>query len=664
MTNNDQQVQKMDQLAITAIRILSAEAVQKAKSGHPGLPMGSAAAAYELWAHHMNHNPADPQWINRDRFVLSAGHGSMLLYSLLYLFGYGLTLDDLKQFRQWGSQTPGHPEYGHTAGVETTTGPLGQGLSTAVGMAMAEAHLAARFNKPGYPLFDHFTYALVGDGCMMEGISSEAASLAGTMKLGKLIVLYDDNDISIEGNTDIAFTEDVGKRHEAYGWQVIHVDDGNDRPAIAAALAAAKADTTRPSMIIVRTQIAYGSPLAGQAKAHGEPLGEDNVALTRQALGWPSAEAFQVPQNLLDYMAERRTLLAEAEDSWQTNFERYRGAYPELAAELDRCLNQDLPDLVHDESFWEFSGSQATRSTSGVILNRLADRLPNLIGGSADLAPSTKTVLNGRGWFNPDDYSGPNIHFGVREFAMAAAANGLALHGGLRAYCSTFFVFTDYLKAALRLTALMKLPVLYVMTHDSIGVGEDGPTHEPIEHLAALRATPGVTVYRPADGKETAAGYILGLQRHGPTVMVLTRQNLPTYPQSGRQALQGGYILIDADQPDIILIASGSEVELVVLAAATLKEQGIAARVVSMPSMEVFEEQPAAYRESVLPAAHRVRLAVEAGATQPWYRYVGLDGKVIGLDHFGASAPAKELFEQFGLTAGRVVAESLALLGR
>ena len=653
-----------DLLTVNTIRVLSAEAVQKANSGHPGLPMGAAPIAYALWSRNMKFNSKNPDWPNRDRFILSAGHGSMLVYSLLHLYGYGLTIDDLKEFRQFGSKTPGHPEYGHTAGVEVTTGPLGQGFANGVGMAMAQAYLAEKFNRPDYNLVDNYTYVLSGDGCMMEGISSEAASLAGTMKLGKLIVLYDDNDISIEGNTDIAFTEDVGKRHEAYGWQVIHVDDGNDRPAIAAALESAKADTTRPSMIIVRTQIAYGSPLAGQAKAHGEPLGEDNVALTRQALGWPSTEAFQVPQNLLDYMTEQRTQLAEAQDSWQTNFERYRGAYPELAAELDRCLNQDLPDLVHDESFWEFSGSQATRSTSGVILNRLADRLPNLIGGSADLAPSTKTVLNGRGWFNPDDYSGPNIHFGVREFAMAAAANGLALHGGLRAYCSTFFVFTDYLKAALRLTALMKLPVLYVMTHDSIGVGEDGPTHEPIEHLAALRATPGVTVYRPADGKETAAGYILGLQRQGPTVMVLTRQNLPTYAQSGRQALQGGYILIDADQPDIILIASGSEVELVVLAAATLKEQGIAARVVSMPSMEVFEEQPAAYRESVLPGAHRVRLAVEAGATQPWYRYVGLDGKVIGLDHFGASAPAKELFEQFGLTAAHVVAEAKVLLGR
>ena len=654
--------QELDQLAVTAIRVLSAESVQKAKSGHPGLPMGSAAAAYELWANHMRHNPADPQWINRDRFVLSAGHASMLLYSLLYLFGYGLTLDDLKSFRQWDSKTPGHPEYGRTVGVETTTGPLGQGFATAVGMAMAEAHLAARFNRPGYPVFDHFTYTLVGDGCMMEGISSEAASLAGTLRLGKLIAIYDDNEISIEGNTDVSFTEDVGKRHEAYGWQVIHVDDGNDRPAIAAALAAARTDTARPSMIIIRTQIAYGSPLAGQAKAHGEPLGEENVATTRKALGWPCDEAFQVPQNLLDYMARLRLNLAGPQETWKTIMADYRRQFPDLADELDRCLCQDLPDLVHDDAFWAFSGSQATRTTSGVILNRLADLLPNLIGGSADLAPSTKTVLNGRGWFSPDDYSGPNIHFGVREFAMAAAANGLALHGGLRAYCSTFFVFTDYFKASLRLSALMKLPVMYVLTHDSIGVGEDGPTHEPIEQLAALRATPDVTVYRPADGKETAAGYILALQRQGPTCLVLTRQNLPTYEQSGPAALKGGYVFIDADNPAIILIASGSEVELVVQAAAVLKEQGIAVRVVSMPCMEVFEEQPPEYRESVLPSGLRVRLAVEAGATQPWYRYVGLDGRVVGLDHFGASAPAKVLFQEFGLTVDHVVDEALALL--
>jgi transketolase len=652
----------MDQLAIDAIRVLTAESVQKAKSGHPGLPMGSAALAYELWANHMQHNPVDPKWLNRDRFVLSAGHASMLLYSLLYLFGYGLTLDDLQAFRQWNSRTPGHPEYGHTPGVETTTGPLGQGLATAVGMAMAQAHLAARFNRPDFCLFDHFIYVLVGDGCMMEGLSSEAASLAATLKLGRLIVFYDDNDISIEGNTDVAFTEDVGLRHEAYGWQVLHIDDGNDRAAIGAAIEAARADTSRPSMIIVRTQIAYGSPLAGQAKAHGEPLGEDNVAKTKQMLGWPSQEPFTVPQELLDYMAAKVADLQATQSAWTRLYADYRAEYPDLAAELDRCLNQDLPDLLQDEAFWSFSGAQATRATSGTCLNRLAERLPNLIGGSADLAPSTKTVLNGRAWFSPEHYEGSNIHFGVREFAMAAAANGIALYGGLRVFCATFFVFSDYLKAALRLSAIMRLPVIYVLTHDSIGVGEDGPTHEPIEQLTALRSTPGVTVFRPADGKETAAGYILALQNQGPTCLILSRQNLPAYEQTGPGALKGGYILQDVTNPDIILIASGSEVALIVKAAAVLAEQGIAARVVSMPSMEVFEQQPAEYRETVLPTALRSRLAVEAGASMPWYRYVGLDGCVLGIDRFGASAPAEILFEQYGMTVDRVVAASLDLV--
>ena len=480
----------MDQLAVSAVRVLAIEGVQKAKSGHPGLPLGSAPMAYELWAAHMKHNPADPCWINRDRFVLSAGHASMLLYSLLYLFGYGLTLDDLQSFRQWESRTPGHPELHDTPGVEMTTGPLGQGMATAVGMAMAEAHLGARFNREGYPVVDHYTYVLTGDGCMMEGVSSEAASLAGTLGLGKLIVFYDDNEISIEGDTDCTFKEDVGMRHEAYGWQVIRVADGNDRAAISAAIEAAKADKTRPSLIIVQTQIAFGSPLVGLAKTHGEPLGEENVAKTKEALGWPSTNAFDVPANLLDYMADLRSELGKSQDDWNTLFAAYETAYPELAAEMDACFSQELPDLENDEAFWAFEGSQATRSTSGTVLNRLADRLPNLIGGSADLAPSTKTELAKRGWMCSGDYSGRNIHYGVREFAMAAATNGLVLHGGLRAYCATFFVFTDYLKAAMRLSAIMKLPAIFVMTHDSIGVGEDGPTHEPIEQLAALRATP------------------------------------------------------------------------------------------------------------------------------------------------------------------------------
>lgn len=652
----------LDQLAINAIRILSAESVQKAKSGHPGKPMGSAAMAFTLWSQFLKHSPKDPQWLNRDRFVLSAGHASMLLYSLLYLFGYGLTLDDLKAFRQFGSKTPGHPEFGHTPGVEATSGPLGQGLAMAVGLAMAEAHLAARFNRPGFPVFDHFTYALTGDGCQMEGIASEAASLAGTLKLGKLIVLYDDNDISIEGNTDTAFTEDVGLRYEAYGWQVLKVADGNDCTAIAEALAAARANLEQPSLIIVHTEIASGSPLAGQAKTHGEPLGKENVAKTREALNWPSQEPFSVPAELLAYMEQKQSSLAGAHVQWQNNYQEWQRLFPDLAHELELCYREELPEFSGDAMLWDFSGPEATRSSSGKILNLLADRLPNLIGGSADLAPSTKTELKGKGWFAADHYAGRNIHYGVREFAMAAITNGLILHGGLRAFCSTFFVFSDYLKAALRLSALMELPALYVLTHDSIGVGEDGPTHEPVEHLAALRATPNVCVWRPADGKETAAGYIVALKRKGPTVMVLSRQNLPTYEGSGLNAFRGGYVLSDLPDAHLILIATGSEVELALKAQAELEKRGIPSRVVSMPSMEVFEAQNELYRSSVLPSHIRARIAIEAGSSQPWYRYVGLDGAVIGLDHFGASAPAPILFEQFGFHVTHVVEVAEKLL--
>ncbi|NLM78087.1 MAG: transketolase [Ruminococcaceae bacterium] len=658
MTEN----KKLDQLAIDAIRVLTAESVQKAKSGHPGMALGSAALAYEIWANQMKFNPRDPRWMNRDRFVLSAGHASMLLYALLYLFDYGLTLDDLKSFRQWESKTPGHPEFGHTAGVEATTGPLGQGLSMAVGMALAQAHMAARFNKPGFDLFDHYVYVLSGDGCMMEGLTGEAASLAGTMKLGRLIVFYDDNNISIEGDTDVSFTEDVGKRHEAYGWQVIHVADGNDRTAIAQAIAEAKSDLSRPTMIIVKTAIGYGSPLAGDAKTHGEPLGEDNVAKTKEMAGWPGKSPFDVPAELLEYLKAKTAGIARSQEDWQQLRQAYAKAYPEDAARLDDCLDGTLLDLMNDEAFWSFSGAQATRATSGTCLNRLAERLPNLIGGSADLAPSTKTVIKDGGWLSADHYEGINIHFGVREHAMAAVSNGIALYGGLRPFCATFFVFSDYMKGAMRLSALMKLPVIYVLTHDSIGVGEDGPTHEPIEHLAALRATPDMTVFRPADGKETAAGYVLALQNQGPTCLVLTRQNLPTLDGTGPEALKGGYVLQDAADPDLILMASGSEVELTLQAAAVLSNDGIKSRVVSMPSMEVFEKQPQAYKESVLPDRLRKRLAVEAGTTMPWYRYIGLDGKVIGIDHFGASAPAATLFEQFGFTVENLVAEAKVLL--
>ncbi len=660
MTENKQ----LDQLAINAIRILSVESIQKANSGHPGLPMGAAAMTYELWRHHMNFNPDDPQWINRDRFVLSAGHASMLLYSLLHLFHYDLSMDDLKNFRQWDSKTPGHPEHGHTVGVEATTGPLGQGISMAVGMAMAQAHLAARFNEADYPLFDHHIYVLAGDGCMMEGISSEAASLAGTLKLDKLIVLYDDNSITIEGSTDIAFTEDVGKRHEAYGWQVLYIDDGNDTQAIARALQAAKAETGKPTLIVAKTQIGYGSPLVGSADTHGAPLGADNVAKTRAALNWPGEEPFDVPAELYDYLKAVSNEKAAVQAAWTRLWEGYQQAFPDKAAELKRCLDMELPDLLNDEAYWAFEGSQATRSTSGVCLNRLYDRLPNLIGGSADLAPSTKTVLDQSGWFSADHYQGANIHFGVREHAMAAAANGMALYGGLRPYCATFFVFSDYLKAALRMSALQNLPVIYVLTHDSIGVGEDGPTHEPVEHLAALRAMPNVTVYRPADGKETAAAYAYALQSDGPTCMVLSRQNLPTFEKTGPEALKGAYVLEDAETIDLIMLASGSEVELAMKAAQTLKAEGIGVRVVSMPSMEVFERQSDAYRESVLPQAMRKRMAVEAGVSMPWYRYVGLDGTVIGMNRYGASAPGDVLYEKFGFTEAELVKQARAYLDR
>ena len=656
--------QRLDQLAVNAIRILSAESIQQANSGHPGLVMGSAATAYELWANHMAHNPADPNWVNRDRFVLSAGHASMLIYSLLYLFGYGLKIDDLKAFRQWDSLTPGHPEYRHTVGIETTTGPLGQGIATAVGMAMAEAHLAARFNREGDEIIDHYTYTLVGDGCMMEGIASEAASLAGTLKLGKLIAFYDDNDISIEGNTDVSFTEDVGARHEAYGWHVQHVADGNDRAAIAAAIEAAKADKSRPSMIIVKTKIGFGSPLEGLAKTHGEPLGAENVQKTKENLNWPVSEPFGVPAELTDWMTQKQAELAAKQDAWQVKFEQWQKKYPELAEEFAACNSDKLPDLLNDAEFWAFEGKDATRSTSGIVLNRLAARLPNLIGGSADLAPSTKTELKGKGWFAAGAYENANIHYGVREFAMAAAANGLALHGGLRTFCSTFFVFSDYLKGALRLSALMKAPVMYVLTHDSIGVGEDGPTHEPIEHLAALRAVPNVCVFRPADGKETAAGYLSALTYEGPTCMVLSRQNLPTYEKSGPEALKGGYILVDEADAKLILIATGSEVALAVDAQKALKEKGIPARVVSMPSIELFEAQSAEYKEQILPSSIRSRIAIEAGATMPWYRYVGFEGEVIGLDHFGASAPASKLFEEFGFTVDNVLAVADRVLAK
>lgn len=658
----------IEQKSVNAIRILAADAVQKANSGHPGLPLGAAAMTYELWAHHMNHNPADPNWKNRDRFILSAGHGSTLLYSLLHLYGYGLKVEDLADFRQMDSLTPGHPEYGHTVGVEATTGPLGAGLGMAVGMAMGEAHLAAVFNKPEYPVVDHYTFVLGGDGCMMEGISSEAFSLAGTLGLSKLIVLYDSNQISIEGSTDIAFTEDVQKRMEAFGFQTLTVEDGNDTAAVGKAIEEAKADKTRPSFITVKTQIGYGCPAKqGKASAHGEPLGADNVTALKENLGWESMDAFYVPEDVYANYRNLAAAGADAQANWDKLFAGYAKAYPELKKLWDEYYDETIGrKLYDDEAFWAYDDKpQATRNLSGTLINRLKTAVPGLIGGAADLAPSTKTYMNDMGDFSKDNYAGRNLHFGVRELAMAAIGNGLALHGGLRAYVSTFFVFSDYTKPMARLSALMNLPVTYVFTHDSIGVGEDGPTHEPIEQLAMLRAVPNLNVFRPADATETAAAwYHAATVTNAPTALVLTRQNLPQLAGSSKEALKGGYILEDSTkaEPDAILIASGSEVSLAVEAKSVLAGEGIDVRVVSMPCMDLFEQQSQEYRDAVLPKSVRSRVAIEALSDFGWGKYVGLDGACVAIRGFGASAPAEQLFEKFGFTVERVVEVTKSVL--
>lgn len=659
----------IDTLSVNAIRVLSADAIQKANSGHPGLPLGCAPAAYELWMNHMNHNPADPEWANRDRFVLSGGHGSMLLYSLLHLFGYGnLSKEDLMQFRQMGSLTPGHPEYRHTAGVEATTGPLGAGMGMAVGMAIAEAHLAEVFNKENYPVVDHYTYVLGGDGCMMEGISSEAFSLAGTLGLSKLIVLYDSNQISIEGDTDIAFTEDVAKRMEAFGFQTLTVEDGNDLAAIGKAIEAAKADSERPSFITIRTQIGYGCPAKqGKASAHGEPLGADNVAAMKEFLGWPSEEAFYVPEEVYAHFGKAAEEKADTEAAWNVMFAAYCEEYPEMEALWNRYFagkDEVAKALMEDEDFWAGSEkADATRSLSGKVINHLKDLMPNLMGGSADLAPSNKTLMNGEGDFSRENRAGRNLHFGVRELAMTAIGNGMMLHGGLHAYVATFFVFSDYTKPMARLSALMGVPLTFVFTHDSIGVGEDGPTHEPIEQMAMYRALPNFHVFRPCDGTETAAAWYHAVTSdRTPTALVLTRQNLAPMAGSSREALKGAYVLEDcAGTPELILIASGSEVDLAVKAKAVLEAEGRQVRVVSMPSMDVFEEQSEEYKESVLPKAVRKRVAIEAQGDFGWGRYVGLDGATVTMTGFGASAPAAELFAHFGFTVDHVaeVARSL-----
>ncbi len=660
----------IEEMSVNAIRVLSADAIQKANSGHPGLPLGTAPIAYELFSKHMNYNPQNPEWINRDRFVLSGGHGSMLLYSLFHLFGIGnLSLDEVKNFRQFGSLTPGHPEYGHTVGVEATTGPLGQGMAMAVGMAMAEAHLASVFNKEGYPVVDHYTYVLGGDGCMMEGISSECFSLAGTLGLSKLIVFYDSNNISIEGSTDIAFTEDVVTRFKAFGFQTIEVEDGNDLCAIGKAIEEAKADKTRPSLIKVNTLIGYGCPAKqGKASAHGEPLGVDNVAALKENIGWPCKGDFEVPQEVYDHYKELSANMAKAEDKWNELFASYVEKYPEMKELWDNYFDgYDMSDLFNSDEYWaKGDKAEATRNTSGAILNMIKKAMPNLIGGSADLAPSNKTNLKDAGDFSKDNYAGSNLHFGVREQAMAAIGNGLMLHGGLKAFVATFFVFSDYVKPMARLTALMQLPLTYVFTHDSIGVGEDGPTHEPIEQLAAFRSLPGFTVFRPCDRTETAAAWMYAVENEcGPTGLVLTRQNLPQMEGSSKDALKGGYVIADSQKevPDAIIIASGSEVSLAVNAKEELKKDGIDVRVVSMPSMELFDKQSAEYKESVLPNAVRKRVAVEALSDFGWYKYVGLDGRVIAMEGFGASGPAATLFEHFGFTVDNVVKTVKEVIG-
>lgn len=646
---------EIKQLTVNAIRVLSAEAIEKAKSGHPGMPLGAAPIGYAAFTN-MTFNPKDTAFDNRDRFVLSAGHASMLDYSLYYLFGFGLKKEDIMNFRQLGSRTAGHPEYRVCPGVETSTGPLGQGIANAVGMAIAENYLANKFNKEGFNVVDHYTYAICGDGCMQEGIENEAASLAGALKLGKLIVFYDDNDITIEGNTNITFTEDVGKRHEAMGWQVIKVKDANDLAALNRAIKKAKAEKEKPSLIIVSSVIGYGSPLAGKASCHGSPLGAENLAALKKELDW-NYEPFEVPEEVFKHCKKFGNKGRKAEREWKAMFAEYEKAYPELAKEYISWKKREMPDLKNIDELWAFEKDDASRGYSATVLNKLAKYIPNLIGGSADLAPANKSNIKDRGSYSATDKSGSNMHFGIREHAMAAIVNGMYLHGGLIPYCATFAVFSDYMKNAMRMSAIMELPVVYVLTHDSIGVGEDGPTHQPIEHLAGLRAMPDMKVYRPADGRETTAAWIAALTGNKPSCLFLSRQTLPMLEGTGKEAFKGGYVLADSDKktPDVILIATGSEVSLAMKAKAELKNEGIDARVVSMPCMEDFEAQSEKYKNSVLPKSVRARVAIEAGSPLGWYKYVGLDGKVIGMETFGASAPAAKLFEKFGFTVENVV---------
>ncbi|MDR0851328.1 MAG: transketolase [Clostridiales Family XIII bacterium] len=658
-----------EKLAVDAIRVLAVDEVQAANSGHPGFPLGAAPILYELFAHHLKHTPSDPKWFNRDRFVLSAGHGSAMLYAILHLFGYeGLTLDELKKFRQLGSKTPGHPEYGHTAGVEATTGPLGAGMGMAVGMAIAEAHLAAVFNKEDNKIIDHYTFALGGEGCLMEGISSEVFSLAGTLGLGKLIVLFDSNDITIEGGVDIAFTEDVSKRMEAFGFQVLEVSDGNDTAAVGKAIESAKAELSKPSFIKIKTKIGYGVPdREGTAKAHGEPIGADNVPILRKQLGWPLAEPFAVPDEVYAAYATFAEAGLPSYQEWEKAVWEYAQKYPAEKAVFDRYLAGEIPEALFRGDYFKFeSKADATRNVSGRILNEMKDQIPFLIGGSADLGPSNKTELKGAGDFSREHYAGRNLHFGVREIGMTSIGNGILLHGGLRPYVSTFFVFSDYMKPMLRLSALMNIPLIAVLTHDSIGVGEDGPTHEPIEQLTMLRATPNINVYRPADEFETRVAWKQALlSRTTPSVLVLSRQNLPVLSGASEEAEKGAYILEKegSGKLDLILLASGSEVAVTVEAKKALEEYGINARVVSVPCMDVFEKQTDEYKDYVLPPEIRRRIAVEAGSSLSWGKLVGPGGDYVAMDRFGASAPAAVLFEAFGFDKNVIVNKARKLVG-
>ncbi len=661
----------IEQLSINTIRTLSIDSVEKANSGHPGMPMGAAPMAYTLWSKHMNHNPSNPEWFNRDRFVLSAGHGSMLLYSLLHLYGYDVSMDDLKSFRQWGSKTPGHPEYGHTSGVEATTGPLGQGIAMSVGMAMAERHLAATYNREELDVIDHYTFSICGDGDLMEGVSAEAASLAGHLRLGRLVVLYDSNDISLDGELHMSFSESVEDRFKAYGWEVIFVEEGTDIDTLDKAIAQAKANTEQPTLIEVKTVIGHGSPnKSGKSASHGSPLGLDEVKMTKESYKWTFEEDFHVPAEVRDHFNELREAGANKEQQWNELFDTYQNKYPELAQQLQTAMQGELPEGWDKELPTYKAGEDklATRASSGEALNAIANRVPQFFGGSADLAGSNKTMMKDKGTFSRNDYSGRNIWFGVREFAMAAALNGMALHGGLKVFGGTFFVFSDYLRPAMRLSALMGMPVTYVLTHDSIAVGEDGPTHEPVEQLSSLRAMHNLGIIRPADGTEAVAAWKIALESETkPTALVLTRQGVPTLEGSSEEGVRkGAYVVspVEEGPADAMLLATGSEVSLAVEAKSELEKEEIHVSVVSMPSWDRFEEQPQDYRESVLPKAINKRLAIEMGSSHGWHKYVGDNGDILAIDRFGASAPGDTVVKEYGFTVENVVAKVKALLNK